>query len=85
MGIRNRAEAIILQSVEDLYDKRQERDCLTFFRGEGFDISAGLAGLNVKDQRKLLELIKCSMQQWNMLVKDVKRRMNLEYSVSRGR
>jgi hypothetical protein len=84
MSIRNLAEAIILQSVEDLYDKKQKRNCLTFFKGEGFCICAGLAGLKVSERKKLLKLIKTSMKQVKIPITEMKRRMCLEYSAGRG-
>ena len=57
MGIRNLAEAIILQSIEDLWDLNHKSHCLTFFNGEGFNICAGVAGIKLSDRMKLLRLI----------------------------
>jgi len=57
MSLKNLAESIILQSVEDLWDKRHSSDCMTFFKGEGFDICSRLAGIELQDRLKLLELI----------------------------
>jgi hypothetical protein len=57
MGIRNLAEAIILQSIEDLSIDGQREDCMRFFNGQGFNICAGIAGINSADQEKLFDLV----------------------------
>lgn len=57
MGIRNLAEAIILQSIEDLSIEGQRADCIRFFNGHGFNICAGIAGINSDDQEKLFDLV----------------------------
>ncbi|MBI4690605.1 MAG: hypothetical protein HY754_10120 [Nitrospirae bacterium] len=51
------AEAIILQSIEDLWHESLREDCVKFFRGNGFTICAGLAGMNLSDREKLLRMI----------------------------
>ena len=61
MGIRNLAEAVILQSIEDLWDKRHRSDCLAFFKGEGFNICARIAGIKFSGRMKLLRLIGASV------------------------
>lgn len=61
MGIRNLAEAVILQSIEDLWDKSNKSDCLAFFKGEGFNIFARIAGIKFSDRMKLLRLISVSV------------------------
>lgn len=58
MGLKNLAEAIILQSFEDLWDERHKADCMTFFGGEGFDICARIAQLNSSDRVKLISLVR---------------------------
>jgi hypothetical protein len=55
------AEAVILQSLADLCDKRHHQDCQSFFRGEGFTIWADLAGLSPLDQIRLLDMIQKRM------------------------
>ena len=57
MGISNLAEAIILQSIEDLSIEGQREDCIRFFNGRGFNICAGIAGINSADQEKLFDLV----------------------------
>ncbi len=63
MNIRNLAEAIILQSVEDLWDAKQKDDCLTFFYGESFGICAEMAGMNTYEQARMLQLVSASAQE----------------------
>lgn len=56
MKLRNLAEAVILQSLEDLYDPMHRLESLDFFSGEGFHICARVAGLCPKDKLKVLKL-----------------------------
>jgi len=58
MGIRELAEGIILQSMEDLADPTLSEDCVAFFRGRDFASCAEMAGINETDQAKLLSMIK---------------------------
>jgi predicted alpha-1,6-mannanase (GH76 family) len=63
MNIRNLAEAIILQSVEDLWDAKQKGDCLTFFCGESFGMCAEIAGMTEYEQTMMLQLVSASAQE----------------------
>jgi hypothetical protein len=63
MNIRNLAEAIILQSVEDLWDAKQKGDCLTFFCGESFGMCAEMSGMNTYEQAMMLQLVSASVQE----------------------
>jgi len=56
MKVRKLAEAVILQSLEDLYDPRHRAESVDFFSGEGFHICARMAGLCPKDKLKVLKL-----------------------------
>src|SRR4030042_4949769 len=58
MGVRSLAEAIILQSIEDLWNKKENQDCIAYFKGDAFDICARLAGMKIPDQVRLLTLLK---------------------------
>jgi hypothetical protein len=58
MGLKGLAEGIILQSIEDLWDKHHKDDCITFFKGKGFRDCAEMAGMTTSDQIKLLNLVK---------------------------
>lgn len=51
------AEAIILQSIEDLFDDRYRKDCKVFFFGEGFRTCAEIAKMRTIEQMKLLNLV----------------------------
>jgi hypothetical protein len=55
-ALKNLIEGIILQSLSDLWIPRESDDCIKFFRGEGFKICADIAGINLRDQVKLLDL-----------------------------
>ena len=82
MGIKHLAEAIILQSIEDLWDRQQKEDCVAFFAGDGFDLCSGMAGIKMFHRRKLLMLISRSIR----LDLDCMENMQedtLEYSFSR--
>jgi hypothetical protein len=52
------AEAIILQSIEDLWCENERSKCISFFTGEGFHICAKMAGMDFDEQVKVLNLVK---------------------------
>ncbi len=52
------AEAIILQSLEDLWSKTQKNKSLEFFTGEGFHICAEMAGMKIMDRIRLLGMLR---------------------------
>jgi len=58
MGLKGLAEGIILQSMEDLWDKHHKEDCIAFFKGKGFRDCAEMAGMTTSDQIRLLNLVK---------------------------
>ncbi|MDA8324660.1 MAG: hypothetical protein M0033_00415 [Nitrospiraceae bacterium] len=58
MKMKALAEAIILQSFEDLWDKVHRNESLEFFKGGGFDFYAGVAGLGPEGKLKLLDMFK---------------------------
>lgn len=58
MRLKGLAEGIILQSMEDLWDKRHKEDCIAFFKGKGFRDCAEMAGMTTSDQISLLNLVK---------------------------
>ena len=55
---RSLAEAIILQSVEDLFSSMHRKGSLEFFNGEGFLLSADIANIKFAGRMKLLKLVK---------------------------
>ncbi len=46
MSVRNLAEAVILQSIEDLWDPEHLERSKDFFNGDAFDLCSELAGLD---------------------------------------
>jgi hypothetical protein len=57
MAVKELAETVILQSIEDLWDKEQKASCSTFFCGQGFSFWADAAKINISDRRKILSMI----------------------------
>lgn len=55
--VRGLAEAIILQAIEDLWNPVYRKESLLFFRGEGFYECAKSAGITLKDQLRILQLL----------------------------
>jgi hypothetical protein len=58
MCIRTLAEAVILQSLEDLSDFRYRTESVEFFSGTGFRMCAEVAGLDADGKVQLLGLAK---------------------------
>lgn len=58
MGLKGLAEAIILQSIADMWDDQLKEGCVTFFKGKDFRTCAEAAGMTVADQVKLLHMVK---------------------------
>jgi hypothetical protein len=56
MCIRTLAEAVILQSLEDLSDFRHRTESIEFFSGTGFRMCAEVAGLDADGKVQLLDL-----------------------------
>ena len=52
------SEAILLQSLDDLYSKHYRMDALRFFNGEGFSICASIIGLNHEESQKIFDIVK---------------------------
>lgn len=58
MWEKNLAEAIILQSMADLYIPEHRKESVDFFQGEGFRICAEVAGLNMNKQLNILHYVR---------------------------
>ena len=54
MGCRSLAEAVILQSIEDLWNPLHREESKEFFKGEGLKIYAEIAELNSPGNYKLI-------------------------------
>jgi hypothetical protein len=52
------AEAVILQTLEDLWSKAHKKRSLAFFTTEGFHICADIAGMKIADRLRLLRLLR---------------------------
>ncbi len=57
MGTRALAEAVIMQSICDLWKPDQKRDSVKFFEGKWFDRYAFLAGLGPCEKDRLARLL----------------------------
>jgi hypothetical protein len=57
MSLKTLSEAIILQSAEDLLSASHRREGLDFFSGEGFGLSAEMAGMTHDDKVTFLHLL----------------------------
>jgi len=82
MAIRHLAEAIILQSIEDLWNRQQKKDCVAFFEGEGFHFCAGTAGINMFQRRRLIKLISRSIRRELNCMESIQEDA-IEYSLGR--
>jgi len=58
MGYRSLAEAVILQSLEDLSDPRHREESREFFTGAGFKFYADIAELTNWNKIKIIHLTK---------------------------
>jgi len=57
MGYESLAEAVILQSMEDLWNSSHKDESRDFFEGDGFKICAEIAGMNSIKQFKFIHLL----------------------------
>ncbi len=56
MGKKSLAEAIILQSMEDLWDEKERDEAILFLNGGGFSACAEIAGMNFFEQVRLYNM-----------------------------
>jgi|GEM_PF-6349752 len=64
MSLKALAEGIILQSLEDLWDKQLRANSIDFFKGEEFHICADLAGMDFDGRLKLLTMVRNVVATW---------------------
>lgn len=57
-GVKSLAEAIILQSIEDLWSKNNQKESVEFFTGEGFRHCADMADLSVVDRLRIIRMLR---------------------------
>lgn len=55
--IQSLAEAVILQSIEDLFDPSQRKKSIDFFKSENFNLCAEIAGLSAVDQIRIIRML----------------------------
>jgi hypothetical protein len=55
--VRSLAEAIILQSIEDLWNPVCRRESLLFFGGEGFVLCSKIAGISYIKRLEMLRML----------------------------
>jgi len=57
-SIKSLAEAIILQSMADLWNPAHRDESLRFFEGKGYQLCADIAGLNWTEKLKMRRMLK---------------------------
>ncbi|MDA8092048.1 MAG: hypothetical protein M0Z61_17725 [Nitrospiraceae bacterium] len=67
MNIKALAEAVILQSLEDLWNAAHRSESIEFFSGEGFDYYAGIAGLGAREKEELLSIFGAHMEELKLM------------------
>lgn len=82
MGIRGLAEGIILQSLDDLWDEGEKLRSIYFFKGDGFNKCAQMAGMKLPEQIKLLNIVKKIVKQDFAKSKRVHPKQNVNFSHS---
>jgi len=81
MGMKELAEGIILQSMEDLWDLKLRKDSIGFFEGKGFTVCAEIAGMNLYDQVRLFNLVHGIIKRQNSNKKTKKERLRPQLTV----
>jgi hypothetical protein len=56
--LKSLAEAIILQSIEDLWSKTHKNESIEFFTGEGFRHCADMADMSVVDRLRIIRMLR---------------------------
>lgn len=57
-GILSLADAVVLQSIEDLFSPFFRGSSLNFFNGRGFELCAGVTGMNENQKAGILTMLK---------------------------
>lgn len=57
-GLKALAEAIILQSMEDLWTKSHRKESVQFFLGEGFRECADIAEMKVIERLRIVKMVR---------------------------
>jgi len=56
VGLKDLAETIILQSLEDLFTVDSAKESIRFFEGEGFRLAAEIAGLGFEEKQEIMHI-----------------------------
>jgi anti-anti-sigma regulatory factor len=64
MGVRNLAEAVMLQSIEDLWNPAHLKGSKDFFCGDAFNICSELVGLDSINKFRLIQLLEKAGYKW---------------------
>ena len=70
--IKGLADAILLQSIEDLWTEVERSNCIDFFSGEGFRICSEIAGMSSDEKVKILNMVRDIIDQNSARDKKVK-------------
>lgn len=74
--IKSLAEAVILQSIEDLFDPKERKKSIDFFKGDNFSLYAKMAGLNAVEQIRIFKMLVDSGSRQSLF----ERQNNVEFS-----
>lgn len=55
--LKQLAESIILQALEDLWTPARSREGFSFFKGAGFELCATMAGMSAAHRLTLLDMV----------------------------
>jgi hypothetical protein len=67
MNLKKFAEAMITQSIEDLWDNRFMYQSTDFFTGEEFHLVASMAGMDIDERIGILKLVNKVLRENNRL------------------
>jgi hypothetical protein len=73
MKAKHLAEAIIMQSIEDLWNEDHRAECIDFFTGQDFRTCASIAGIDTAGQIQILNLVGESIKGFTKPAKTGKR------------
>jgi len=73
MKVQHLAEAIIMQSIEDLWDGAHRDDSIHFFAGKDFRTCASAAGIDVAGQIKILKMLEKPIKDTKIPMKKAKK------------
>jgi hypothetical protein len=69
--IKKLAETILMQSIEDLWNKEERSNCIDFFTGEGYRICSEIAGMSPNEKVEVLNFVRNILSENSMKNKEV--------------